>query len=109
MKTTLSLGAAFGVSMMNRRPDVMGHYLCFSAIGFGADQMVWKPGICYPEITMNCGDEEGEYFANEARTTADALTRIGVKNDYYHYKGGHNRSYWQQELAKQLTFVLPPI
>lgn len=104
-----SNGAAFGISMMNRRPTVLGHYLCFSSIGFGAEQLIWKSDVDYPEIVMNCGDQEDEYFNNEVQTTITALDKIGVKNEYYLFKGGHSRICWKRELAALLVRRFPSI
>ncbi len=98
----VSNGADFGLSLLNKYPDLIGTYLCFSAVGLNSGK-TWKQDIRYPNLYMIYGTEEGEWVKNENEFMQKVYTESNSFADIRSFKGGHDYKIWNQELIKLLT------
>jgi predicted alpha/beta superfamily hydrolase len=56
----VSNGAGFGVNLMNKKPELIGTYICYSTGGSGIDgepPLIWDKTIHYPKIYFQVGNE----------------------------------------------------
>lgn len=98
----VSNGADFGLSLLNKYPDLIGTYLCFSAVGLNSGK-TWKQDIRYPNLYMIYGTEEGEWVKNENEFMQKVYTESNSFADIRSFKGGHDYRIWNTELIKLLT------
>jgi enterochelin esterase-like enzyme len=102
----VSNGADFGISMLNKYPDFIGTYLCFSAVGWNSGK-TWKQDIIYPNLYMIYGFDEGEWVSKEneymRKVYSDSNSFIEIKT----FEGGHDYKIWNKELVNYLIKLFP--
>lgn len=101
-----SNGAGFGAHLLNRHPDLIGTYLCFSTLGAMVASHSLVANIKYPQLFLKYGDQEGPAFKQEAEGLYKKYRDSGAFCDLQVYSGGHNEKYWLKELAATLPRVL---
>lgn len=98
----VSNGADFGLSLLNKYPDLIGTYLCFSAVGLNSGK-TWKQDIRYPNLYMIYGTEEGEWVKNENEFMRKVYSDSNSFAEIRSFEGGHDYRIWNVELIKLLT------
>lgn len=93
--TGFSNGAGFGVQMLNRYPELMSNYCCFSPFGADPDELKWVKGQVYPELFWWYGNEEPDFLNDDA---AFIQERYNESRGTFHlnkYDGGHSHKLWR--------------
>lgn len=98
----VSNGADFGISLFNKYPDLIGTYLCFSAVGWNSGK-TWKQDILYPNLYMIYGIEEGEWVSKENEFMRKVYAESNSFAEINSFVGGHDYRIWNAELIKLLT------
>ena len=93
----VSNGAGFGMSLLNKHPNTIGTYLCFSTFGGNIRSNTWKDDTEYPKLYMEYGSGEHSflrevanylkksmrnsiYLKNSMNIMVDMTTKNGMKN-----------------------------
>lgn len=98
----VSNGADFGLSLLNKYPDLIGTYLCFSAVGSNSSK-TWEQDIRYPNLYMIYGIEEGEWVSKENEYMKKVYAESNSFAHINSFVGGHDYRIWNEELIKLLT------
>lgn len=97
-----SNGADFGISLLNYQTNIIGTYLCFSAVGMNSAKK-WTTDKKYPNLFIVYGTKEGDWVKNEnefmRKVYNDSSSFISIKT----FDGGHDYRMWNNELIKLLT------
>jgi enterochelin esterase-like enzyme len=97
-----SNGGDFGLSLLNKHPELIGTYLCFSSVGMNSSKD-WKKYINYPNLYIVYGTEEGEWVSQQNEFMKKAYSDSNSFADIRTFEGGHDYKIWNQELIKLLT------
>ncbi len=97
-----SAGAGFGISLLNKFPNKIGTYLCFSAYGGNIQSKKWKNNIEYPTLYFQYGTEE-LLLKDDANYLKSKYQELN--SNYYtkQFNGGHNYKTWDKEFIKIIT------
>ncbi|WP_055434810.1 alpha/beta hydrolase [Lacinutrix algicola] len=100
-----SNGAGFGVSLLNRHPNLIGTYICFSTMGFNSSDEKWNKNVEYPNLYLKYGEEESflDYIhenIKENYKVSSSFVDIEV------YDGGHDGKIWEKKFRETLIQVL---
>lgn len=97
-----SNGADFGISLLNYQTNIIGTYLCFSAVGMNSAKK-WTTDKKHPNLYIVYGTKEGDWVKNEnefmRKVYNDLSSFISIKT----FDGGHDYRMWNNELIKLLT------
>lgn len=94
-----SAGAGFGINLLNKFPNKIGTYLCFSTYGGNIQSKNWKTNTKYPTLYF-------EYGSKEPSLQEDAeylKSKYQELNSNYHTKqfnGGHDYKTWDNQFIK---------
>jgi enterochelin esterase-like enzyme len=97
-----SNGGDFGLSLLNKHPELIGTYLCFSSVGMNSSKE-WKKDINYPNLYIVYGTEEGEWVSQENEFMKKVYLNSNSFAEIRSFEGGHDYKIWNQELIKLLT------
>ena len=70
----VSNGAGFGMSLLNKHPELIGTYLCFSTFGGDIQTNTWKKDFIYPNLYLIFGIQEPIFLKN----TEGTMQVIGI-------------------------------
>jgi enterochelin esterase-like enzyme len=98
----VSNGADFGLSLLNKYPNLIGTYLCFSAVGLNSHK-VWRKDVLYPNLYMIYGTGEGNFVRDENEFMRKVYAESNSFADIRSFEGGHDYRIWNAELIKLLT------
>lgn len=97
-----SAGAGFGISLLNKFPNKIGTYLCFSTYGGGIQSKKWNTNTEYPTLYFEYGSEEPSL-----KVDADFLNlkykKIHLNYYVKQFSGGHNYKHWDKQFVKTIT------
>lgn len=99
----VSNGAGFGMELLNRNPELIGTYLCFSTFGGGIKTNTWKKDIKYPNLYMIYGSKEPDFLKEESQIMKKVYLDSNSFAEIRSFEGGHDYKIWNQELIKLLT------
>lgn len=96
-----SNGVGFGINLLNKKPEIFKTYICLSPAGSDIQNLIWNEKIDYPKIIVRYGNEESEYFLNEAKNVKNSLSKI-IK-DFEIVDGTHEEDSWIKQCAEILS------
>ncbi|MEA1786827.1 alpha/beta hydrolase-fold protein [Arenibacter sp. GZD96] len=102
----VSNGAGFGANFLNKHPDVIGTYICFSTLGSNVSHNEWKDNIEYPNLYLEYGNEEDEIFKNEANELKRMYEQSNSKCELIKFNGGHDYEKWNERFALKIAELL---
>ena len=98
-----SNGAGFGANLLNKYPDVIGTYICYSTLGSNVGANEWHKEKKYPDLYLQYGDEESAVFKKESQDIAkkykDSKSFIELKE----YAGGHDYKKWNEAFIRTIS------
>ncbi|MBZ9631915.1 esterase [Salegentibacter sp. LM13S] len=101
-----SNGAGFGVNLLNKYPDVIGTYICYSTLGSNVKGNKWHSEEKYPDLYLQYGDEESFVYKREAE---DLVRNYKNSNSFVEveiFKGGHNYKKWNEGFIRTISKLL---
>lgn len=101
-----SNGACFGANLLNKYPNLIGTYICFSTLGFKAKSNIWNKNIHYPNLYIRYGKEESDEFKTEAEELESKYKDIASFCELKVYNGGHDINKWNEEFTKTISVIL---
>ena len=101
-----SNGAGFGANLLNKDPDLIGTYICYSTLGSKAEEGNWSADITYPDLYLQYGDQEDDAFKSEAKFLKAKYQESNSFCDLKVYQGGHEETKWYQEFKKTISEIL---
>lgn len=99
----VSNGAGFGMSLLNKHPELIGTYLCFSTFGGDIQTNNWKKDFIYPNLYLIYGIQEPVFLKNDADFIKIVYQDSNSFAEIRSFDGGHDYKIWNQELIKLLT------
>jgi enterochelin esterase-like enzyme len=103
----VSNGAGFGMSLLNKYPEIIGTYLCFSTFGGDIQTNIWRKDIKYPDLYMIYGIEEPFFLKNDADFMKKEYKNSNSFADIRTFQGGHDYKIWEKELVNYLIELFP--
>lgn len=97
-----SNGGDFGLSILNKYPDIIGTYFCFSSVGMNSGK-TWKKDIIYPKLYIIYGTEEGEWVRDQNEFMRKVYLDSNSFAEIRSFEGGHDDKIWNEEWIKLLT------
>lgn len=98
----VSNGAGFGMSLLNKNPDLIGTYFCFSVFGGDIQTNSWDNTIQYPNLYLIYGNEEPIFLKNDADFINNKYKELNSNVYIEEYEGGHDYRIWN---AKLVNFI----
>jgi enterochelin esterase-like enzyme len=99
----VSNGAGFGMSLLNKHPELIGTYLCFSTFGGDIKTNTWKKDIKYPNLYMIYGSKEPDFLKEESQIMKKVYLDSNSFTEIRSFDGGHDYKIWNKELINLLT------
>jgi enterochelin esterase-like enzyme len=99
----VSNGAGFGMSLLNKHPELIGTYLCFSTFGGDIQTNTWKKDFIYPNLYLIFGIQEPIFLKNDADFIKIVYQNSNSFAEIRSFDGGHDYKIWNQELINLLT------
>lgn len=103
-----SNGAGFGVNLMNKHPEIIGTYICYSTAGSGIDDgensLIWENKVQYPKIYFQVGNERD--FTAESKAMKVKFKENKISHEFTIYEGGHDYKIWSREFEKRISLLL---
>lgn len=101
-----SNGAGFGTNLLNKNPDLIGTYICYSTLGSKADKGKWSADTDYPDLYLQYGDQEADAFKSEAEFLKAKYQESNSFCELKVYQGGHEEAKWHEEFKKTISEIL---
>ncbi|MDP5231855.1 MAG: esterase, partial [Cellulophaga sp.] len=101
----VSNGAGFGANLLNKFPDVIGTYICYSTIGSNVENNLWKEDIKYPVLYLQYGNEEDFIFKQEAEKLKMKYNKSNSFCELRSFIGGHDYKKWDEEFTKTIIKI----
>lgn len=101
-----SNGAGFGVNLLNKHPDLIGTYLCFSTFGGDAQTNAWKTDVDYPNLYLKYGSKEPVFLDMDAQFIEEKYTALNAFIDVEKFEGGHDGKIWKQKFTETISKLL---
>lgn len=102
----VSNGGDFGLSLLNKHPELIGTYLCFSSVGMNSSKD-WKKDINYPNLYIVYGTEEGEWVSQQNEFMKKVYLDSNSFAEIRSFEGGHDYKIWEKELVNNLINLFP--
>ena len=97
-----SAGAGFGISLLNKYPNKIGTYLCFSTYGGNIQSKKWNINTEYPTLYLEYGSEEPS-LKEDADFLNSKYQELHLNYHVKQFNGGHNYKTWDNEFTKIIT------
>jgi predicted esterase len=101
-----SNGAGFGANLLNKDPNLIGTYICYSTLGSKADKGTWSTDIDYPDLYLQYGDQEADAFKSEAEFLKAKYQESNSFCELKVYQGGHDETKWLEEFKMTISEIL---
>ena len=98
----VSNGAGFGMELLNRHPNLIGTYLCFSDFGGGVNQNLWNDSIIYPNLHYIYGKDEPLFLDKSANKLREIYKNSTSTLDIIVFEGGHDYTFWNTYYIQKL-------
>lgn len=98
----VSNGGGFGMSLLNKNPNLIGNYFCFSVFGGDIQTNNWDNTIQYPNLYLIFGNEEPLFLKNDADFINEKYKEFNSNVFIEEYEGGHDYKIWN---AKLVNFI----
>ena len=101
-----SNGAGFGANLLNKYPDVIGTYICYSTLGSNVGGNEWHQEKIYPDLYLQYGDEESFVYKKESQNLARKYKDSGSFVELEEYVGGHDYKKWREGFITTFSKLL---
>lgn len=98
----VSNGAGFGMSLLNKHPELIGTYFCFSTFGGNIQTNSWKNDIVYPNLYIKYGTQEPFFLKDDADFIKKEYEESNSFAEIDSFEGGHDHKIWDSEFIKLL-------
>ncbi len=102
----VSNGAGFGANLLNKYPDVIGTYICYSTLGSNVERNEWHEEKNYPDLYLQYGDEESFVFKKESQDIAKKYKDSKSFIELEEYAGGHDYKKWNEAFIRTISKLL---
>lgn len=102
----VSNGAGFGLNLLNKYPNTIGTYLCFSTFGGDAEKNEWKSTISYPNLYLKYGSKEPVFLDMDAEFLKEKYTEFNAFIDIEKFEDGHDYKIWKQKFIETVSKLL---
>lgn len=92
----VSNGAGFGMSLLNKHPNTIGTYLCFSTFGGDAQTNDWKKEVDYPDLYLKYGKYEPEFLKDDAEFLKLKYKELNKFIAVEEFDGAHDWKKWKK-------------
>ncbi|WP_420572729.1 alpha/beta hydrolase [Kordia sp.] len=101
-----SNGAGFGLHLLNRHPETIGTYLCFSTFGGNVQSNTWKENVEYPKLYLEYGSEEPFFLKEDADFLKEKFENLHLFAEINEFQGGHDYKIWNEKFIEITTQLL---
>lgn len=101
-----SNGAGFGANLLNKYPDVIGTYICYSTLGSNVEGNEWKREEKYPDLYIQYGDEESFVYKRETENLLKKYKNSKSFTELEVFKGGHDYKRWNEGFIRTISKLL---
>ncbi|MGB5030917.1 MAG: alpha/beta hydrolase-fold protein [Saprospiraceae bacterium] len=101
-----SNGAGFGINLLIMYPNLIGTYICYSALGSKYKKNVWNKKIQYPDLYIQYGNKESEMFKVESEALKAKYNELNSFVELRVFNGGHDIESWNTEFTKTISEIL---
>jgi enterochelin esterase-like enzyme len=98
-----SNGAGFGMCLLNKYPEFIGTYLCFSDMGGNVNQNQWNANVTYPDLYYVYGQEEAFLIDGSAKKLKEVYNNSESELEIIVFEGGHDYKFWYQYFISRLV------
>lgn len=98
-----SNGAGFGANLLEKHPELIKTYICFSTLGSAVNRNDWSTNRKYPMLYLQYGSEEDGGFISEAEGIRKIYSESNSPIQFNIYKGGHEVERWNESLQDVLV------
>jgi enterochelin esterase-like enzyme len=102
----VSNGAGFGMSLLNKNPEIIGTYICFSTFGGDIQSNNWDKNIKYPKLYLRYGSDEFFGLKEDAEFLESKYSESNSFIETKEYEGGHNNEFWKKEFSEIISKIL---
>lgn len=102
----VSNGAGFGVSLLNKQPNLIGTYLCFSIFGGDVLNKTWDAQTDYPNLYLRYGSDEPFFLKDDAEYLKLKYDESNSFIEVKEFNGGHKDKFWKQALIEITSRLL---
>ena len=102
----VSNGAGFGMSLLNKHPNTIGTYLCFSTFGGNIRSNTWKDDTEYPKLYMEYGSKEYSFLKEDANYLKRKYEELNLFGKFNEYHGGHDDQKWNKKFIEIISKIL---
>ena len=102
----VSNGAGFGANLLNKHPDLIGTFICYSTLGSNVQRNEWHKGKKYPDLYLQYGDEESDVLKKESKNIAEKYKDSKSFIELEEYAGGHDYKKWNEGFIKTIGKLL---
>lgn len=99
----VSNGAGFGLSLLNKYPNTIGTYLCFSTFGGHAQTNSWNKGVNYPNLYLKYGKKEPPFLKDDADFLKLKYDELNQFIDVEEFDGAHDYTIWKREFIETIS------
>ncbi|MCX2718358.1 alpha/beta hydrolase [Lentiprolixibacter aurantiacus] len=103
-----SNGAGFGANLLNKHPDLIGTFICYSTLGSNVASNQWNSNTKYPDLYLQYGDQETGGYTDEPKLLREKYQESGSNVELKVYEGGHEIDKWNEEFVKTIAEILKP-
>lgn len=102
----VSNGAGFGANLLNKDPNIIGTYICYSTLGSNVERNNWDKTRTYPNLYLQYGREESPIFKMEAEDLNAKYDEVNSFCELKSFDGGHDFEKWNEEFIKTISKLL---
>jgi enterochelin esterase-like enzyme len=99
----VSNGGGFGMSMLNKKPNTIGTYLCFSIFGGNIKSNIWKLNVDYPNLYSEYGSEEPFFLKEDAEFLKTKFNELNLFAEINEFDGGHDYKIWNEKFIEIIS------
>ncbi|XUN74486.1 esterase [Nonlabens sp. SCSIO 43208] len=102
----VSNGAGFGMSMLNKEPNTIGTYICFSIFGGNIQSNIWNENVKYPILYSEYGSDEPFFLKEDAEFLKTKYDELDLDAFINEYNGGHDYKIWNKKFIEIVAKIL---
>ena len=100
-----SNGAGFGLNLLNKHPNKIGTYLCFSVFGGDVQSKTWKNNVYYPKLYLRYGNKEDISLKKDAEFLKLKYKELNLYADISDFEGGHDSNKWNEIFTEMISKI----
>lgn len=102
----VSNGAGFGGNLLNKFPNVIGTFICYSTLGSNVERNNWNENSKYPDLYLQYGNQESIIFKMESENLYAKYKESNSFCELKNFNGGHDYKKWNEEFTKTIIKLL---